>query len=113
MTSPVTQVAEVAVNSAVRYPADFPLREAAGRESSSEPSRIIPINVSAITRLMLTDFRIFLECLRGAAESMFYPSLPDGINFMESIHPNHAEGKGRSGALKPGHPGSIMEAEAV
>ena len=50
---PVTQVAEVAVNSAGRNPADTPFREAAGRFSSSAPSRIIAANTAAMTFVAL------------------------------------------------------------
>ena len=39
--SPVTQVAEVAVNSASKKPTLIPLREAMGRVSSSAPSRMM------------------------------------------------------------------------
>ena len=46
-TSPVTQVAEVAVNSAGRSPQDTPSRDAAGRVSSSAPRRMIAANISA------------------------------------------------------------------
>ena len=53
-TSPVTHVAEVAVNSAVITPALCPFREDAGRVSSSVPIRIIPRNVKAMIRPILT-----------------------------------------------------------
>ena len=59
MTSPVTQVAEAAVNSEVRNPADCPEREAAGRESRNVPARMMPRNVKAMIRLILTGRRIF------------------------------------------------------
>ena len=52
-TSPVTQVAEVAVKREVTSPAERPLREAKGRFSRNPPSRISARNVSAIIRLML------------------------------------------------------------
>ena len=60
MTRPVMQVAEVAVKREVRKPADLPLREATGRESRSVPRAMIPRNVNAMIRLMLTDRRAFL-----------------------------------------------------
>ena len=47
-TRPVTQVAEVAVNSAGRKPQETPLREAAGRVSKHAPSRMIAAKVTAM-----------------------------------------------------------------
>ena len=51
--SPVTQVAEVAVNKAGRKPQDTPPREAAGRHSSPAPSKIMARNTTATTLVAL------------------------------------------------------------
>jgi hypothetical protein len=72
MTSPVTQVAEVAVNRDVRNPADRPLREDAGRESSSVPAAMIPRNAKAMIRLILTDRRNFRGSLRRVNKRMIF-----------------------------------------
>ena len=94
MTSPVTQVAEVAVNREVRNPADFPLREAAGRESSSVPAAMMPRNVKAMIRLMLTDRRIFREFLRRMNGNMMIPFLTDVFQRARVYTRKAAEGKG-------------------
>ena len=57
-TRPVTQVADVAVNREVSNPAECLSREAAGRFSSSVPSRIIPRKAKAMRRLMLIPGRL-------------------------------------------------------
>ena len=59
-TSPVTQVADVAVNRDTSGPAERPLREAAGRFSSAAPARMIPRNVNAVSLLILNAWRTFL-----------------------------------------------------
>ena len=76
-TSPVTQVAEVAVNSAGRNPQDIPLRLAAGSVSSSVPTRIITAKVTAMILVGLRALGLFrchressLECILN----LFSPS---------------------------------------
>ena len=89
MTSPVTQVAEVAVNRDVRNPADRPFREEAGRESSSVPAAMIPRNIKAMIRLILTDRRNFRGSLRRVNKRMIFLFLIRHImnSTCKSIHP--------------------------
>ncbi len=63
--SPVTQVAEVAVNSAGKKAQGLPLREDAGSISSSVPDRIFPRKQSAISLVARMGFlwRFTLPCL--------------------------------------------------
>ena len=73
--SPVTQVAEVAVKSAVRKPQDSPLREATGSVSKSAPVRMIPAKHRAMirvveSRLELADNR---SCKKRRTYRMEFP----------------------------------------
>ena len=60
-TSPVTQVAEVAVKSAGRKPQLIPLREETGKVSSNAPSKMIPAKTNAI---VFVGF-VALDCFRA------------------------------------------------
>ena len=92
MTRPVTQVAEVAVNKAVRNPWDFPVREEIGRHKIIVPSRIIPMKVMAMIRLMLMDRRDFRGFPRGL-NGPFFSNAYETLDYRKSIHPNRGEGK--------------------
>ena len=78
MTSPVTQVAEVAVNNAVKSPTLSPLRVEMGRLSSSVPSRMMPPKERATSRVALNRRdRISLSCInRVSRSSKIFASFP-------------------------------------
>ena len=101
-TRPVTQVADVAVKSAVTGPALCPFLEETGRTSRIAPHRMIPKNVSAMTRLMLIACRFFRRFTDGVGLDICFPSF--GIEY--TPYP-------RTGSISPGVPQSSVFSKSI